>query len=149
VCFCMVLVIQLLFAANLMGLSWFIQSVHYPLFRQVPIEVFEKYTHLHQRKTSCVVAPLMLGEMLTGIWLLIIGPISLTLIILSILLLFNWVLTIGLAVPEHKKLSQKKSNQAINRLIAVHWLRTCSWSVRSLLLAYLLLLQLERVNEVF
>jgi hypothetical protein len=104
----MILVLQMLFTANLMGLSWFIQVVHYLLFKEVPFDAFKKYSLLHQKKTTLVVAPLIIGEMVTGIWLFMISEISLIIVVLSILLILIWIVTIGFAVPIHKKLFTKK-----------------------------------------
>lgn len=138
------LVLQLLFTTFLAGLSWFVQLVHYPLFYEVPSEIFTRYSSLHQHRTSCVVVPSMLGEMVTGIWLLIVTPLSPILIVLSALLLLNWILTGAFAVPLHRALSKKKLDQTIGQLIVVHWFRTVFWSSRVVLLGFLLLAKLEK-----
>ena len=44
------------------GLIWFVQIVHYPLFAKVGALAFKEYEHDHQRKTTWVVAPVMLIE---------------------------------------------------------------------------------------
>lgn len=51
------------------GLCWFVQVVHYPLFREIPLADFPKY----ERKnfvTGFVTVPVMTIELATGLYLL-------------------------------------------------------------------------------
>ena len=50
----------------MVGLIWFVQVVHYPLFSSVGQSPFPEYERLHQKRTTLVVAPLMLIEALTA-----------------------------------------------------------------------------------
>ena len=48
------------------GLIWFVQIVHYPLFLRVGADAFRTFSAEHQRRTTRVVAPLMLLEIATA-----------------------------------------------------------------------------------
>jgi sterol desaturase/sphingolipid hydroxylase (fatty acid hydroxylase superfamily) len=70
-----------IFVANLaatwfmVGLIWFVQVVHYPLFAAVPAgEPFAAYHRQHVRRTTWVVAPVMLVELVTAVALLLARP---------------------------------------------------------------------------
>ena len=54
----------------LTGLIWFVQVVHYPLMGAVPPTHFVHYERQHTRRTTWVVAPLMLAEAFTAATLL-------------------------------------------------------------------------------
>ena len=51
------------------GLIWFVQVVHYPLFRAVAEPGYAAYQDAHMRLTTLVVGPLMLLEAATALWL--------------------------------------------------------------------------------
>ena len=57
----------------MMGLIWFVQVVHYPLYAKVGPQAFAEYHALHVSRTTSVVAPLMLAELGAAVWLLL-GP---------------------------------------------------------------------------
>ncbi len=50
----------------MLGVIWFVQLVHYPLFAAVGKDFFTEYEKRHQSWTTYVVAPGMLVEGLTG-----------------------------------------------------------------------------------
>ena len=64
------LLLQVAATLALVGLIWFVQVVHYPLFAKVGSSSFADYEQSHQRRTTLVVAPLMLVEAATAIALL-------------------------------------------------------------------------------
>lgn len=45
-----------------------------------------------------------------------------------------WILTLFISMPLHRKLSVQRDELVINKLIDTNWLRTLTWSLRSLLL---------------
>jgi hypothetical protein len=118
------------------GLIWFVQVVHYPLFVRVGAEAFNVYEQHHVRRTTWVVAPLMLTELATaaGIWLaattgpmwnLATGGLALLAVI--------WLSTACVQVPCHQQLSKLFSPRAVTRLVATNWIRTVAWSSRGLI----------------
>ncbi len=56
------------------GLIWFVQVVHYPLFRSVGAPGYAAYQAEHMRLATLVVGPLMLLEAATALWLVLDRP---------------------------------------------------------------------------
>ena len=71
----------------LVGLIWFVQLVHYPLFDGVGGEGFAAYEARHTRWTGMVVAPAMLIELATALLLVWRAPAGVP----------GWVMPAGLA----------------------------------------------------
>ena len=58
----------------MVGLIWFVQVLHYPLFELASERRFDRFAAEHQRRTSLVVVPLMLTELGTAVALLVQLP---------------------------------------------------------------------------
>ena len=58
----------------MVGLIWFVQVVHYPLFSKVGAEGFAAYEASHASRTTWVVAPPMLIEVVTSVLLIWFRP---------------------------------------------------------------------------
>ena len=56
------------------GLVWFVQVVHYPLFRAAGAPGCAAYQDEHMRLTTLVAGPLMLLEAATALWLVYDRP---------------------------------------------------------------------------
>ncbi len=69
-----VLALHLAVTCALVGLIWFVQLVHYPLFAAVGEAGYPDYQRRHVRWTTVVVAPLMLVEAATAAWLAAAPP---------------------------------------------------------------------------
>ncbi len=121
------------------GVIWFVQIVHYPLFRLVGDEFFARYEQAHTFWTTWVVAPPMLTELATAVLLLFDKPkgISGGILWLNLaLLLVIWLSTAFLQVPCHQRLGQG-FDEAVHRwLVATNWIRTFCWTARSGLLLW-------------
>lgn len=111
----------------LVGLIWFVQIVHYPLFNSVKNS--PSYYLRHQFKTSCLVIPLMCLELISAAALLFMIPSWLT-ILGAILLVIIWLSTFLLQVPCHMKLKTHYEKPLVDRLVFSNWIRTIFWSVR-------------------
>jgi hypothetical protein len=61
-----VLLIHALVTWFMTGLIWFVQVVHYPLMAAVGSPGFAAYEAAHSRRTTWVVAPVMLAEAATA-----------------------------------------------------------------------------------
>lgn len=120
----------------MVGLIWFVQIVHYPLFSSVSGKEWIGYEARHQRRTTIVVLPVMLIEAITavtlalGVWG---GPIPgmwpwLGVVLLAII----WISTFAVQVPLHAKLAQRHSFPSIRRLVMSNWVRTIAWSGRGI-----------------
>ena len=135
----------------MVGLIWFVQVVHYPLMGAVPASGFVAYQRGHQRLTTFVVAPAMLLEACSAIFLLLIphlasdnawndrwGGTSIITWIALLLLAVVWVSTFCIQVPLHGRLSAGFDAAVWRRLVATNWLRTICWTLRGVLAIVLL-----------
>ena len=140
--------IQLVIAAQLfstlamVGLIWFVQVVHYPLFSQVGRDGFSNYETLHQQRTTMVVAPLMLTEAITALLLVWLGLGSnyaefawIGLMLIGII----WSSTFFWQVPAHERLGKAFDPAVHERLVRSNWLRTVAWSARGILVCWIAL----------
>ena len=124
----------------MVGLIWFVQIVHYPLFAKVGTQSFAEYEQSHQQRTTFVVAPLMLIEATTAIALLGFRPAGvsdLSVVVGLLLLAVIWLSTAFLQVPAHGRLTAAFSPLTHRRLVASNWLRTAAWSGRGLLVIWM------------
>jgi hypothetical protein len=64
------LLLQAFASFAMTGLIWFVQVVHYPLFRAVGSSGYAAYQERHMRLTKVVVVPRMLLEAATAAWTL-------------------------------------------------------------------------------
>lgn len=120
----------------MLGLIWFVQIVHYPLFDRVGEAGFQTYEHIHQRLTTWVVAPLMFAELISAGLLLWFRPSSVPAWLLWLgagLVVLNWASTAFIQVPLHTKLLEGFDHSSYERLISTNWIRTIAWSVRGLI----------------
>jgi hypothetical protein len=120
----------------MVGLIWFVQAVHYPLFRYVPSEGWIRYENAHTKKTGRVVAFPMLLELATTIWLAIrlwSTPDFGWFLASGILLLVIWVSTALWQVPLHRKLEKECHPGAVFWLEKSNWIRTAAWTLRGLI----------------
>lgn len=119
------------------GIIWFVQLVHYPLFAAVGTADFTTYESLHRIATSRLVAPLMVCELGTGLWLWLQRPTWLPAWLVWLggaLILIIWGSTFFVQVPLHDRLLEGQATESIRLLVRSNWIRTISWSVRSVLL---------------
>ena len=118
------------------GLCWFVQIVHYPLFRAIESDKFPAYERKNM-VTGLITVPVMTIELITGFILLY--NYHETLWVLNIgLLVCIWLSTMLFQVPIHLKLMSESSPKLISKVINTNWIRTLSWTARTLLISYLL-----------
>ncbi len=138
---------KLIFLANLgatlymVGLIWFVQVVHYPLFSEVLRPDFGVYEDLHSRLTTLVVMPPMLIEIGTAFLLLAFRPAGFPFWAAAVglgLVLLIWASTFFLQVPQHSALTLGFNAEAHQFLVVSNWVRTLAWSGRGLLLLWVL-----------
>jgi uncharacterized membrane protein len=124
----------------MVGMIWFVQIVHYPLFSKVGRDSFRCYEMDHQRLVAWVVSPAMLTELITAIVLLWSRPLGISDISvrLGILLLVTiWLITYGVQVRQHAALILTCDTNMQRQLVKGNWLRTVAWSVRGLLVLWM------------
>lgn len=126
----------------MVGLIWFVQIVHYPLFQRVPEAACARYALHHQRRTTWVVGPVMLVEALSALVLIVSPPPAPSGAFLawtgaSVLGLI-WLSTFFVQVPLHDYLARQFDAGACRRLVITNWVRTTLWTVRGVLALSLL-----------
>lgn len=121
------------------GLCWFVQVVHYPMFAEVGPERFTGYESEHVRRTTWIVAPLMLTELATSGLLVMAAMrgesgVSATFAWLGVALLaLVWISTFGVQVPLHGRLQRSFDRRTVRMLVRSNWARTILWSARGVL----------------
>jgi len=137
-----ILSFQCLFTFALTGLIWCVQLVNYPLFPLVDRDKFCDFEKKYQRRISFLLFPLTVLECFFAILMLTVAKDGMHRILTCIcfaLLLFIWFSTFCLQIPEHVELSHGFNLKNIKRLILTNWIRVIAWTLRSLLLFWLLL----------
>ena len=132
----LILLTQVFATLFMVGLIWFVQIVHYPLYANVGRDQFPEYEALHNRLTTWVVGPAMLIEMVTAVTLLKYPPngcASLAKVGLGLLIVI-WVSTAALSVPAHDVLTAGFSAGAYRKLVNTNWIRTVAWTARGVIL---------------
>lgn len=113
---------------------WFVQVVHYPLFRLVGRASFARYERAHTTRIAPLVVPLMAIEAITGLWLLIARPpwMSASQLWSGVaLLIVIWLSTALLQAPAHRDLIEGYDERIVRRLLASNWVRTVAWTLRA------------------
>lgn len=127
------LAVHLAATSAMMGLIWFVQVVHYPLFGAVGGDHFVAYEAAHQRRTSWVVGPLMGAEGVSALAIAVVlrdeVGLALTLVGLALLAMVH-ASTVMLQVPAHRQLSTGHDVEVVRRLVRTNWVRTIGWSLR-------------------
>lgn len=119
----------------MVGIIWFVQVVHYPLFSHVGETGFPAYSEAHSRLTTYVVGPPMLVEAATAVLLIFFRPAGIPVYLAWIglvLLAVVWLSTALLQVPRHTKLGLAFESAEWASLVATNWVRTVSWSLRAI-----------------
>ena len=133
------LIPQIVSTLFLTGVIWIIQIVQYPFFSYVRAENFTKYHDDYRFWITPIVAPPMIIELITSIFLLFYPPANIDSKLLwlgLILTLIIWASTFFLQVPLHEKLAAGFDANAHSALVNTNWIRTISWSLRGVLMVY-------------
>jgi hypothetical protein len=126
----------------MVGLIWFVQIVHYPLFAAVPEPDRIAYARQHARRTTWVVAPVMSVEALASLWLAAQPPPHLAGSWLPLagaaLTVVVWLSTALVQVPLHDRLGAGGGREVVEWLVRTNWLRTLAWTGRGAIAASML-----------
>ncbi len=118
----------------LTGVIWLVQLVHYPTFHYIKSSEFQKFCQFHQNSISWVVAPMMVFELITSLYL-VVSPVASGKLYLGLgLIALIWLSTFFLSVPLHTKLLLGPQPDVIQNLVLTNWPRTFLWTIRSVLL---------------
>lgn len=135
-----VLLVHLAATVFMVGVIWFVQIVHYPLFGQVGTEGFADYSTAHSRLTGFVVGPPMFVEAATALVLVVSPPegVPFSLVLTGLLLLgVIWLSTAFLQSPQHTVLGRGFRPSPHRSLVRTNWIRTSLWTVRGLLVLWM------------
>ena len=124
----------------MVGVIWFVQVVHYPLFQRVGTDQFAEYERHHQRLTTFIVLPPMVTELLTAILLCLRRPEVIPPWLPAaglVLVVIIWLLTFTVQVPQHGELARGYDEQIARRLVAGNWYRTWAWTIRGVLVMWM------------
>ncbi len=136
----LVLLAHLAATLFMLGVIWFVQVVHYPLFAKVGSEGFALYSKTHSRLTSYVVGPPMLLEAATAIVLVFYSPEGVPFVAalagLALVALI-WLSTALLQAPRHGALGRGFHEGTVGDLVRSNWIRTVAWSARGLLVLWM------------
>lgn len=115
------------------GLAWFVQVVHYPLFKHVGEERFAEYHAQHVRLTMPVVLVPMTLELILSILLAVTayGQNPLLDTAGAACAVFIWAITWFRQLPDHEQLSSGFEAQVHARLLRGNAVRTWAWSVHA------------------
>jgi hypothetical protein len=116
----------------MVGVIWFVQVVHYPLFARVGEAEFPGYERQHARRTGWVVAMPMLLELGTAVATVWYLGGALAWCGLG-LLAAVWTSTGLWQVPAHRRLEGGFDAVTHRRLVRTNWVRTLAWSARGII----------------
>lgn len=140
------LLVNLAATWGMVGVIWIVQLVHYPLFSRVGEPEFVDYQAGHVVRISWVVLPLMLAELATAMALVLapeaVAPRAAAVAGLALVVLI-WLSTFLLSVPCHSALETGFDAAVHARLVVTNWPRTILWTVRGVLVAWLVARLLE------
>lgn len=130
----LVFLIQFASTLFMVGVIWFVQLVHYPLFGFVGQTEFSNYEMLHRSWITWVVAPAMLIEGISAAIAIWYGYRSISDWMGVVLLGIIWGSTAFIQIPYHSELTQAYDAEAHQSLINSNWIRTAAWSLRGAML---------------
>lgn len=137
--------IQMITNWMLIGIIWFNQIVHYPLYKKVK-DGFIEYEKSHIKRTALLVGPLMLIEGASALFLVTKAthPQIIKLATANILLLLLiWISTFIFQVYQHQKLSIRFSNKVFQALLRTNWIRVVLWTAKGVVVIVILVALLK------
>ncbi len=117
---------------GLVILIWLVQLVAYPAFYFMEPAQLKVWHSRYAFRIALVVIPLMLSQLVIGMYMMWGGGVLNYLIGLGILLV--WLLTFGVFAPLHRKLAMEVPNGSVlDKLLKWNWWRTFMWTAIFLL----------------
>lgn len=127
------LLLHLVATIAMVGIIWFVQLVHYPLFRYIGNDDFPRYLDRSATLSTFVALPIMLLELTTAIVLVALQPQAIPPNYLYTglgLLVIIWISTLFIQGPKHAALAGGFDLDTLKDLSITNWIRTFAWSVR-------------------
>lgn len=132
----MIYLLHFAFTWFLIGLSWFVLVVHYPLFQEIPQNSFASYVHITRKKNLFVVLFPIFFEALSGVLIFFKDRESSLFFTSLIILAFIWI-SMFFSFRNLLQLEKRKTEKLIYSLLSIHLIRTLSWSFRGAILLLL------------
>lgn len=135
---------HVLASAMMAGIVWFVQVVHYPLMGRLSPEQGPGYARAHTARTTLIVGPLMLVELVSALWIAFDPRLDFESVqapwrwINIALIALCWIVTFGVSVPCHQRLEKAQSHRTLRVLVLTNWMRVILWSLHMVLAAYIL-----------
>ena len=118
----------------MVGVSLITHFVTYPSFKLIKSSLFSEFHKSYTNKMLFIVAPLMILELISSLFLVIFDVSdNNTEIGLLISLLLIWFLTFFIIVPIHNKLTVNYNKDLNQKLIKYNGLRTIFWIIKLIL----------------
>ena len=115
----------------MVGVSLITHFVTYPSFKLIKSSLFSEFHKSYTNKMLFVVAPVMILELISSLFLVIFDVSdNNTEIGLLISLLLIWFLTFFIIVPIHNKLTVNYNKDLNQKLIKYNGLRTIFWIIK-------------------
>lgn len=113
------------------GIIWFVQIIHYPLYKKIDRQSFLAYEQLHTRLAFYLIGPMMLAELVSTLIVAWLFTHTLT-ILLLIMVVVMWLSTFMVQARIHRQLTKAYDETKLNRLIRTNWFRTIVWTVKGI-----------------
>ncbi|MDP4623587.1 MAG: hypothetical protein NWT08_00475 [Akkermansiaceae bacterium] len=126
-------VLQLVATMAMLGVIWVVQLCVYPRFADIDPEKFIGAHTRHCAGIGMVVAPLMLIELFTAVFLVWAGSGGWVQWLILIFTLGNFISTALIQAPCHRQLMQGFDEAKCRLLTRSNWIRTVLWSAKALL----------------
>lgn len=128
-------------AFYMLGVILIVQFIHYPSFLAISSNQFSEFHQKHSNRMSILVGPVMVLELLTGLFLVLKSPdpfVSMLTWVNLVLVILTWLSTFLISVPIHNRLAKYANQKDIQNLIKTNWLRTILWSAKAVVLSLFL-----------
>lgn len=125
---------NLVLAAYMTGLIWFVGFVHYPLFARVGRGEWAAYDRAHRIRTTFVVAPAMLAQVPVAGFLLAFPPdgVGQALLVANLACVALALGSTGLVFgPAHVRLEREWSDGDHRLLVRGNWIRVLAWTAQT------------------
>lgn len=114
----------------LVGLTWTVQLVNYPLMTRVGTERFPEYEAGHAPRMAAAVGPAWAVQGATTAWLLASPPPGAGGLVwaAAVTAVLPVLVTLTVSVPAHARLAGGFDDAVHRRLVRSHALRTAAWT---------------------
>lgn len=126
------LVANLAGTALMVGFTWTIQVLTYPMMKAVPADGFVAFELMHRNRVTAVLAVLAPTEIVAaaGVAMFVDDVPSWLSVGAGALLFAIWLSTLLFYAPLHMRLSTGFDPVLHRRLVRSNWVRTIAWTVR-------------------